>query len=54
MTSTNGGTVHDIGVGLISIGWMGKPHTRAYQVLLPAVSGATFGGDPAIPATARD
>jgi predicted dehydrogenase len=24
---------HDIGVGLISVGWMGKLHTRAYQAL---------------------
>ena len=33
MTSTNGGAVHDIGVGLISVGWMGKLHTRSYQAL---------------------
>jgi predicted dehydrogenase len=33
MTMTNGGTVHNIGVGLISVGWMGKLHTRAYQAL---------------------
>jgi len=37
MTSTNGDTMpdigHDIGVGLISVGWMGKLHTRAYQAL---------------------
>jgi predicted dehydrogenase len=33
MTSTNGGTVHNIGVGLISVGWMGKLHTRSYQAL---------------------
>jgi predicted dehydrogenase len=33
MTSTNGGTFHDLGVGLISVGWMGKLHTRAYQAL---------------------
>jgi predicted dehydrogenase len=41
MTSANGGTVpnigpdigRDIGVGLISVGWMGKLHTRAYQAL---------------------
>jgi predicted dehydrogenase len=33
MTSTNGGTLHDIGVGLISVGWMGKLHTRSYQAL---------------------
>jgi predicted dehydrogenase len=31
--SANGDTIHDIGVGLISIGWMGKLHTRAYQAL---------------------
>jgi predicted dehydrogenase len=33
MTSTNGDTFHDIGVGLISVGWMGKLHTRSYQAL---------------------
>ena len=33
MTSANGGTIHEIGVGLISVGWMGKLHTRAYQAL---------------------
>jgi predicted dehydrogenase len=33
MTSTKGGTIHDIGVGLISVGWMGKLHTRSYQAL---------------------
>jgi hypothetical protein len=45
MTSTNGGAVpnigpnigpdigQDISVGLISVGWMGKLHTRAYQAL---------------------
>jgi predicted dehydrogenase len=33
MTSSNGGSIHDIGVGLISVGWMGKLHTRAYQAL---------------------
>jgi predicted dehydrogenase len=37
MTSTNGDPMphigHDIGVGLISVGWMGKLHTRAYQAL---------------------
>jgi predicted dehydrogenase len=32
MTS-NGGTHNDIGVGLISVGWMGKLHTRSYQAL---------------------
>ena len=30
MVSTNNG---EIGVGLISVGWMGKLHTRAYQAL---------------------
>ena len=34
--TTNGGTAGDIGVGLISVGWMGKLHSRAYQAL-PAV-----------------
>ncbi len=33
MTSTNSSPIHDIGVGLISVGWMGKLHTRAYQAL---------------------
>ena len=33
MTSTNSGTIHNIGVGLISVGWMGKLHTRSYQAL---------------------
>ena len=33
MTSTNGGAIRDIGVGLISVGWMGKLHTRAYLAL---------------------
>src|SRR5829696_5011138 len=32
-TTTNGGTTGDLGVGLISVGWMGKLHSRAYQVL---------------------
>src|SRR4029450_2792588 len=35
-TTTNGtssGTNSDIGVGLISIGWMGKLHSRAYQAV---------------------
>ena len=31
--TTNGGTHDDIGVGLISVGWMGKLHTRSYQAL---------------------
>src|ERR671923_2217414 len=34
MTSTTtNGTVNDIGVGLISVGWMGKLHSRAYQAV---------------------
>jgi predicted dehydrogenase len=33
VTSTNGGNIHDLGVGLISVGWMGKLHTRSYQAL---------------------
>jgi predicted dehydrogenase len=34
MTSTTtNGTVNDIGVGLISVGWMGKLHSRAYQAM---------------------
>jgi predicted dehydrogenase len=33
MTSSNSGTVYDIGVGLISVGWMGKLHSRAYQAV---------------------
>ena len=33
MTSTNGGNIYDLGVGLISVGWMGKLHTRSYQAL---------------------
>jgi predicted dehydrogenase len=33
MTSTDIDTGRDIGVGLISVGWMGKLHTRAYQAL---------------------
>ena len=33
MTSFNGGANQDIGVGLISVGWMGKLHTRSYQAL---------------------
>jgi hypothetical protein len=36
-TATNTGTpssaTSDIGVGLISVGWMGKLHSRAYQAL---------------------
>src|ERR671932_1526509 len=30
---TSGSTINDIGVGLISVGWMGKLHSRAYQAL---------------------
>jgi predicted dehydrogenase len=33
MANTNDGTDREIGVGLISVGWMGKLHTRAYQAL---------------------
>ena len=33
MAETNSGTVRDVGVGLISVGWMGKLHSRAYQAL---------------------
>jgi predicted dehydrogenase len=33
MTSSNGGAIREIGVGLISVGWMGKLHTRAYLAL---------------------
>ncbi len=33
MTTLNGGAIQDIGVGLISVGWMGKLHTRSYQAL---------------------
>jgi predicted dehydrogenase len=33
MRSTNVGIVHNIGVGLISVGWMGKLHTRSYHAL---------------------
>ncbi|MFC8668098.1 Gfo/Idh/MocA family protein [Streptomyces sp. NPDC057199] len=36
MTTTPSGAAREIGVGLISVGWMGKLHSRAYQVL-PAV-----------------
>ena len=31
--ATSGATRGDIGVGLISVGWMGKLHTRAYQAV---------------------
>jgi predicted dehydrogenase len=30
---TTGGATRDIGVGLISVGWMGKLHSRAYQAM---------------------
>ena len=33
MTPTTPGAVREIGVGLISVGWMGKLHSRAYQAL---------------------
>ena len=33
MTRTNDGAIHEIGIGLISVGWMGKLHTRSYQAL---------------------
>jgi predicted dehydrogenase len=33
MAETTHGTSRDIGVGLISVGWMGKLHTRAYQAV---------------------
>src|SRR3954451_9458291 len=33
MADTKDGSRRDIGVGLISIGWMGKLHTRAYQAV---------------------
>ena len=33
MSSTNSNRAREIGVGLISVGWMGKLHTRAYQAL---------------------
>jgi predicted dehydrogenase len=32
-TANTGGTSGEIGVGLISVGWMGKLHSRAYQAL---------------------
>src|SRR5919108_1401192 len=35
-SDTTGSATRDIGVGLISVGWMGKLHSRAYQAL-PAV-----------------
>ncbi|MGW2291196.1 Gfo/Idh/MocA family protein [Streptomyces phaeochromogenes] len=33
MTTTPSGAGREIGVGLISVGWMGKLHSRAYQAL---------------------
>jgi predicted dehydrogenase len=33
MADTGNGTIRDVGVGLISVGWMGKLHSRAYQAL---------------------
>jgi len=33
MGSAHSGTGGDIGIGLISVGWMGKLHTRAYQAV---------------------
>ncbi|MEV4037979.1 hypothetical protein [Streptomyces umbrinus] len=33
MTTTPSGAAREIGVGLISVGWMGKLHSRAYQAL---------------------
>jgi predicted dehydrogenase len=33
VATTTNGSDHAIGVGLISVGWMGKLHTRAYQAL---------------------
>src|SRR3954453_16776686 len=33
MADTKDGSRRDIGVGLISVGWMGKLHTRAYQAV---------------------
>jgi len=33
MAEASSGTVRDVGVGLISVGWMGKLHSRAYQAL---------------------
>jgi len=33
MAVVNDASTRDIGVGLISVGWMGKLHTRAYQAL---------------------
>src|SRR5882724_11266956 len=33
MTASRNGDTQSIGVGLISVGWMGKLHTRAYEAL---------------------
>ena len=33
MAVPNNGSRRDIGVGLISVGWMGKLHTRGYQAV---------------------
>ena len=33
MADTNNARFREIGVGLISVGWMGKLHTRAYQAV---------------------
>ncbi|MFL6272334.1 MAG: gfo/Idh/MocA family oxidoreductase, partial [Actinomycetes bacterium] len=33
MADPASGPRHDIGVGLVSVGWMGKLHSRAYQAL---------------------
>jgi predicted dehydrogenase len=33
MTSSSGGAGGDVGVGLISVGWMGKLHSHAYQAV---------------------
>jgi predicted dehydrogenase len=33
MANTNNGADREVGVGLISVGWMGKLHTRAYRAL---------------------
>jgi predicted dehydrogenase len=32
-TTTSGTATRDVGVGLISVGWMGKLHSRAYQAM---------------------
>jgi predicted dehydrogenase len=33
MAEASSGRVRDVGVGLVSVGWMGKLHSRAYQAL---------------------